>query len=313
MIIKDWLSNEPKTTALCAVLSLVSLVLSLGGWLRNMLPIDIAWIAIILCGVPIVFGATTALINEHDIKADVLVSMALIASVATQEWFAAGEVALLVRQNTRIAVGQRHPQPRMQRQRMIVGEADALGEIQINLGVLGIGHTQQRVLAVGIDRTGKCRTQTMQKVAGSLERDARLVREPFVVDIFAAHEKRYDIPYRNVGRIATEDPEARLELLGIPSPEVPGDVEVYLSHHFCQGLPAGSEKYIMGMVRHGHGKENRYAIFLAEPAQQTVAVVSRILVEYDTAIVRFGNHMIEACGLVDVSRACPSDSFLQRG
>ncbi len=96
MIIKDWLSNEPKTTALCAVLSLVSLVLSLGGWLRNMLPIDIAWIAIILCGVPIVFGATTALINEHDIKADVLVSMALIASVATQEWFAAGEVALIM-------------------------------------------------------------------------------------------------------------------------------------------------------------------------------------------------------------------------
>lgn len=96
MIINDWLSNEPKPTALCAVLSLASLVLSLGGWLRNMLPIDIAWIAIILCGGPIVFGAVTALIKEHDIKADVLVSMALIASVATQEWFAAGEVALIM-------------------------------------------------------------------------------------------------------------------------------------------------------------------------------------------------------------------------
>lgn len=38
-------------------------------------------------------GAVTALNTEHDVKADVLVSIALIASVGTSEFFAAGEVA----------------------------------------------------------------------------------------------------------------------------------------------------------------------------------------------------------------------------
>ena len=45
---------------------------------------------------PIVVNAITALIKEHDIKADVLVSMALIASVSIGEYFAAGEVALIM-------------------------------------------------------------------------------------------------------------------------------------------------------------------------------------------------------------------------
>ncbi len=95
-LLKNWLGNEPKPTLVCVCLSIVSLVLSLGGWLRNILPIDIAWIAIVLCGIPIVLGAVRALIMEHDIKADVLVSIALIASVATSEFFAAGEVALIM-------------------------------------------------------------------------------------------------------------------------------------------------------------------------------------------------------------------------
>ena len=45
------------------------------------LPFDIAWVAIILCGVPIVLEAIIGLVTEFDIKADVLVSMALVASV----------------------------------------------------------------------------------------------------------------------------------------------------------------------------------------------------------------------------------------
>jgi len=96
MIFKGWISNEPKPTIVCVSLSAVSLVLSLGGWLNSVLPFNIAWIAIILCGVPIVIGAITALITEHNIKADVLVSIALIASVVTSEFFAAGEVAIIM-------------------------------------------------------------------------------------------------------------------------------------------------------------------------------------------------------------------------
>lgn len=60
------------------------------------MPIDPAWIAIVLCGLPIVIEAIIALITEFDIKADVLVSIALIASIATGEFFAAGEVAAIM-------------------------------------------------------------------------------------------------------------------------------------------------------------------------------------------------------------------------
>ena len=45
------------------------------------LPFSPAWIAIILCGVPIVLEAVIGLVTRFDIKADVLVSIALISSV----------------------------------------------------------------------------------------------------------------------------------------------------------------------------------------------------------------------------------------
>ena len=91
-----WLENETKLTGIFAGISILSLVLSITGLLKNVLPIDVAWIAIVLCGVPILVGAFRGLVFEHDIKADVLVALALIASVATREYFAAGEVALIM-------------------------------------------------------------------------------------------------------------------------------------------------------------------------------------------------------------------------
>lgn len=96
MILKKWLTNELKTTIVCVLISVIALILSLGGWLKTLLPFDIAWVAIVLCGMPIIVGAAIALIKEHNIKADLLVSLALIASVITSEFFAAGEVALIM-------------------------------------------------------------------------------------------------------------------------------------------------------------------------------------------------------------------------
>lgn len=58
--------------------------------------IDMAWIAIILCGIPIILEALIGLITAFDIKADVLVSLALIASLCIGEIFAAGEVAFIM-------------------------------------------------------------------------------------------------------------------------------------------------------------------------------------------------------------------------
>ena len=60
------------------------------------LPFDAAWAAIILCGLPIIGEAVIGLVTAFDIKADVLVSMALIASVLIGEDFAAGEVAFIM-------------------------------------------------------------------------------------------------------------------------------------------------------------------------------------------------------------------------
>lgn len=60
------------------------------------LPFDAAWVAIILCGVPIVMEAIIGLVTRFDIKADVLVSIALIASICLGEDFAAGEVAFIM-------------------------------------------------------------------------------------------------------------------------------------------------------------------------------------------------------------------------
>lgn len=56
-MLNKWLENEPKETLICAVTSAVSLVLSITGALKGILPFDIAWIAIILCGIPILVGA----------------------------------------------------------------------------------------------------------------------------------------------------------------------------------------------------------------------------------------------------------------
>ncbi len=76
------------------LISGIALLLSLTGLVS--LPFDIAWVAIILCGIPIILEAVIGLVTEFDIKADVLVSLALIASVCIGENFAAGEVAFIM-------------------------------------------------------------------------------------------------------------------------------------------------------------------------------------------------------------------------
>lgn len=75
-------------------LSAIALVLSLFDLVP--IPFNFAWVAIILCGLPIILEAIIGLVTEFDIKADVLVSIALIASILIGEHFAAGEVALIM-------------------------------------------------------------------------------------------------------------------------------------------------------------------------------------------------------------------------
>ena len=88
----DWGGTKKDITLL--VISGAALLLSIVG--VQPLPFDIAWAAIVLCGVPILMEAFIGLVTAFDIKADVLVSLALIASVAIGEDFAAGEVAFIM-------------------------------------------------------------------------------------------------------------------------------------------------------------------------------------------------------------------------
>lgn len=76
------------------IISGIALLLSI--FQLTPLPFDPAWVAIVLCGIPIVLEAVIGLVTAFDIKADVLVSLALIASVIIGEDFAAGEVAFIM-------------------------------------------------------------------------------------------------------------------------------------------------------------------------------------------------------------------------
>ena len=85
--------NENRTILFLAI-SFASIIVSFFN--AGNLPVDAAWTAILLCGIPIVKGAVIGIVTEFDIKADVLVSMALIASIMIGEIFAAGEVAFIM-------------------------------------------------------------------------------------------------------------------------------------------------------------------------------------------------------------------------
>lgn len=76
------------------VISGIALLLSIFDVIP--VPFDLAWIAILLCGIPIILEAGIGLVTKFDIKADVLVSIALIASICIGEDFAAGEVAFIM-------------------------------------------------------------------------------------------------------------------------------------------------------------------------------------------------------------------------
>ncbi len=88
----EW-GGTKKEIALLA-LSGAALLLSIAG--VRPADIDPAWAAIVLCGIPILLEAFIGLVTAFDIKADVLVSLALVASVVIGEHFAAGEVAFIM-------------------------------------------------------------------------------------------------------------------------------------------------------------------------------------------------------------------------
>lgn len=94
MDFKNIFTDEEKVTVGTLVISFIFMMLSLFGF--DFYGISLAWISIILCGVPIFKDAAIGLITEFDIKADVLVTIAIISSIIIGEVFAAGVVALIM-------------------------------------------------------------------------------------------------------------------------------------------------------------------------------------------------------------------------
>ena len=84
-------SKHEKIDLLAIMISAISLIASF------ILSIDyLSWIAVILCGIPIFKECAEGLITEFDIKADLLVSIAIVASIIIGEIFAAGEIATIM-------------------------------------------------------------------------------------------------------------------------------------------------------------------------------------------------------------------------
>lgn len=88
--------SETKKTVTFIIISSICLFMSLIQSVDELLHFNLSWVAIILCGLPIIKEAAIGLYEEFDIKADVLVSLALIASVIIGEIFAAGEISVIM-------------------------------------------------------------------------------------------------------------------------------------------------------------------------------------------------------------------------
>lgn len=94
MNIKNWLGKDELKEIILMVISAISLIT---GFIKpDLLFFDLSWIAVILCGLPIIREAIESLIHEKDIKADLLVSIAIISSIIIDEVFAAGVIALIM-------------------------------------------------------------------------------------------------------------------------------------------------------------------------------------------------------------------------
>ena len=84
-------SREEKIDIILISISTITLIASF------ILSIEyLSWVSIILCGIPIFKECLESLITEFDIKADLLVSIAIISSIILGEIFAAGEIATIM-------------------------------------------------------------------------------------------------------------------------------------------------------------------------------------------------------------------------
>ena len=82
-----------KWTIVSGVFLLASLILMLT---HTSVPVDPAWVTVVLSGYPLLYLAITRLVKQKWISSCLLISIAMVASLAIGELFAAGEVAWIM-------------------------------------------------------------------------------------------------------------------------------------------------------------------------------------------------------------------------
>ena len=87
------LCTRPAMTVAGGVLLAASLAAMLAGWSW---PLDPAWGTVAVCGFPLVYLAVVRLVRDRQISSALLISVAMAASIAIGELFAAGEVAFIM-------------------------------------------------------------------------------------------------------------------------------------------------------------------------------------------------------------------------
>ena len=129
------------------VFTIISGIFLLFSWfkvLSGVLPFDAAWISIVISGYPILKGSAIGLFTRFDIKAGVLVSMALIAAVLIGEYFAAGEVAFImmigeVLENRTVRKAKENIKKLIQLAPQVARLRTDSGEMEVNIEDIKIG------------------------------------------------------------------------------------------------------------------------------------------------------------------------------
>lgn len=94
--LNKFIKDAEYRTIILTVISGILLLISWTGLFKDILPFDVALLSVLISGTPILLEAARGLWNSFDITAGVLVSIALIASVAIGQYFAAGEIAVIM-------------------------------------------------------------------------------------------------------------------------------------------------------------------------------------------------------------------------
>ncbi len=87
------LSSGVKATVVGGIFLAISLALMLTN---TKLPVDPAWVTVVSCGFPLAYLAITRLISSGWVSSALLITIAMVASIAIGELFAAGEVAFIM-------------------------------------------------------------------------------------------------------------------------------------------------------------------------------------------------------------------------